>query len=171
MKLEDESVRKLLIIAFVANLILTAVSLAILPDQVAIHFGGGGLPDSWASKESNAAIFLVLEVPFFLLFYYASVMTLGVPRKFLNLPNKDYWLREENLVLFQRKFSYAMAEFGVAIFIFFFCINGLSLLANLSDPVQLNHAAVLAALVIYLSYVMWWLVKLVRSLQVPKGGV
>ena len=44
-----------LIVVFVANLILMAVSLAVQPDQVAIHFGGGGQPDSWASKEFNAA--------------------------------------------------------------------------------------------------------------------
>jgi len=37
--------RKALIAAFAANLILMVISLALLPDQVAIHFGGGGLPD------------------------------------------------------------------------------------------------------------------------------
>jgi uncharacterized membrane protein len=98
--------RKALLLVFAANLILTAVSLAVLPDQVAIHFGGGGRPDSWASKEFNATIFLVLEVPFFLLFYFAPVLTLGVSKKYLNLPNKDYWLQGENQPLFQRKFGF-----------------------------------------------------------------
>jgi uncharacterized membrane protein len=151
---------------FAANLILMAVSLAVLPDQVAIHFGGGGRPDSWASKEFNAAVFLVLEVPFFLLFYFASRLSLGLPRQFLNVPNKDYWLREENQALFQKKFGGYMAEFGVAIFIFFFCISLLALQANLSDPVKLNERLFLLVFVIYMLYTLLWLVRLVRGLRI-----
>jgi len=162
--------RKALIAAFAANLILMVISLALLPDQVAIHFGGGGLPDSWASKEFNAAIFLVLEVPFFLMFYFAPVLTLGASKNFLNIPNKDYWLKEENLPGFQRKFGYYMAEFGVAIFIFFFCISLLALQANLRDPVQLDNMLFLVVFIAYMSYTIWWLVKLVRGLRVPDSG-
>lgn len=162
--------RKVLIAVFAANLILMAVSLTLLPDQVAIHFGGGGRPDSWASKEFNAAIFLVLEVPFFLLFYFSSVLPLGVSKKFLNIPNKDYWLQEENLARFQRKFGFYMAEFGVAIFIFFFCISLLALLANLRDPVLLDSGLFIIVFVAYMSYTIWWLVKLVRGLRVPDSG-
>jgi uncharacterized membrane protein len=161
--------RKILIVVFLANLILTAVSLAVSPDQVAIHFGAGGRPDSWASKEFNAAIFLVLEVPFFLMFYYASVLPLGVSRKFLNLPNKDYWLREENLALLQRKFGYSMAEFGVAIFVFFLGINLLALQANLSNPVVLNHVWFVAVFMGFMIYTLWWVVRLIQGFQVPKA--
>ena len=162
--------RKVLIAVFAANLILMAVSLTLLPDQVAIHFGGGGYPDSWASKEFNAAIFLVLEVPFFLLFYFSSVLPLGVSKKFLNIPNKDYWLQEENLARFQRKFGFYMTEFGVAIFIFFFCISLLALLANLRDPVMLDSGLFIIVFIAYMSYTIWWLVKLVRGLRVPDSG-
>ena len=158
---------KVLLVVFVANLILMAVSLTILPDQVAIHFGGGGLPDSWASKEFNAAIFLVLEVPFFLLFYFSSSMTLGVSKKFLNVPNKDYWLLEENKALFQKKFGRFMAEFGVAIFLFFLCINLLALQANLADPVRLDEKIFLIVFVAYMLYTLVWLVRLVQGLRVP----
>jgi uncharacterized membrane protein len=158
-----------LIVVFVANLLLMAVSLAIMPDQVAIHFGGGGRPDSWASKEFNAAIFLVLEVPFFLLFYFAASMTLGVSKKFLNVPNKDYWLQKENLPLFQQKFGRFMAEFGVAIFLFFFCISLLALLANLADPVQLDLRIFLIVFVAYMTYTIVWLVRLVQGLRIPSS--
>jgi uncharacterized membrane protein len=158
---------KVLIVVFVANLILMAVSLTVLPDQVAIHFGGGGLPDSWASKEFNAAIFLVLEVPFFLLFYFASSMTLGVSKKFLNVPNKDYWLLKENKALFQKKFARFMAEFGVAIFLFFFCINLLALQANLADPVKLDEKIFLIVFAAYMLYTLVWLVRLIQGLRVP----
>ena len=163
--------RQILIVAFVANLILMAVSLAVLPDQVAIHFGGGGLPDSWASKEFNAAIFLVLEVPFFLMFYFASVMNLGISKKYLSIPNKDYWLQEGNLALFQKKFGHYMAEFGVAIFTFFFCINLLAMQANLGKPVKLDETLFMIVFFAYILYTLWWLVRLVRGLRVPDQQV
>ena len=163
--------RKILIAIFMANLILTAVSLALLPDQVAIHFGGGGRPDSWASKEFNATIFLVLEVPFFLMFYLAPVLPLGVSKKFLNLPNKDYWLQDENRPLFHRKFGSYMAEFGVAIFIFFFCINLLALQANLREPVLLDYKIFMIVFIVFMSYTLWWLVRIVRGFRLPAPGV
>ena len=161
--------RKVLIAVFVANLILTAVALAILPEQVAIHFGGGGKPDSWASREFNAAIFLVLEVPFFLMFYFAHLLTRGSTSRFINIPNKNYWLQKENLPLFNEKFGFYMAEFGVALFVFFFCITGLTIQANLSEPVRLNEALFLMIFVAYMVYVVWWLVRLVRGLRVPEA--
>ena len=160
--------RKALIFVFAANLILIAVTFAVLPDQVAIHFGGGGRPDSWASKEFDAAVFLVLEATFFALFYYSGVLPMGVSRKFLNLPNKDYWLQEENLALLQRKFGGFMAEFGVAIFVFFFGIKLLALQANLSDPVVLNHVWFMAVFLAFMIYTLWWLVRLIQAFQVPK---
>jgi uncharacterized membrane protein len=162
--------RKVLILVFVANLVLTAVSLAILPERVAIHFGGGGIPDSWASREFNAAIFLVLEVPFFLMFYFAHLLTRGSASRFINIPNRNYWLQKENLPLFNRKFGSYMAEFGVALFVFFFCITGLTIQANLSDPVRLDEALFLVVFVVYMVYVVWWLVRLVRGLRVPEAA-
>lgn len=158
---------RVLIAVFVANLLLSAVSLAILPDQVAIHFAGGGKPDSWASKEFNAAIFLVLEVPFFLMFYFAHMLTQGVSSRFLNIPNKGYWLQKENISVFQKKFGFYMAEFGVAIFVFFFCLTGLTIQANLSEPVRLNETWFMVVFVGYMLYTVSWLVRLVRGLRIP----
>lgn len=159
--------RKVLIFVFAANLILIAVVFAISPDQVAIHFGGGGRPDSWASREFDAVIFLIMEATLFSLFYYAGILPLGVSRKFLNLPNKDYWLREENLGHLHRKFGYFMAEFGVAIFVFFFGIKLLAMQANLSDPVVLNYVWFMVVTLVFMIYTLWWLVRLVMGFQVP----
>ena len=61
------SMRRLMIMAFVANLALMLVSLFALPDEVAIHFRGGGIPDAWASKWVNATVFTVMQIPLFVL--------------------------------------------------------------------------------------------------------
>ena len=50
-----------LIVVFVANLILMAVSLAIQPDQVAIHFGGGGgLVMDWSAGYLAPMLYLTV---------------------------------------------------------------------------------------------------------------
>ncbi len=161
--------RTLLLLAFAANVLLMVVSLAILPDQVAVHFGRGGVPDSWASKEWNAFLFVLLETPLFLLFWFAPSLPLTVPPRFVSVPNKDYWLREENRSAFKRRFQRHMDRFGTAFFLFFLCIGVLTLQANLSEPVRLNEPIFLVALVLFLAYTVFWTVGLFRSFRIPEN--
>jgi uncharacterized membrane protein len=160
--------RKLLISVFVTNLALMLVSLLMLPDQVAIHFGSGGVPNGWASKCTHALILLLIEVPVFALFMSAGRLVLRFPQKWISLPNKDYWLRQENRAELEARFTALMHEFGVVLFVFLFAVGLLTLDANLSDPVRLNEALFLALFVAYMLYVVSWLVKLVRRLK-PAG--
>ena len=124
-------IRQLLISVFVANLALTLVSLLMLPDHVAIHFGAGGLPDGWASKWMHALIFMVIQVPLFVLFMSAGRLVLGFPEKWISLPNKAYWLKPENRRELETRFSALMREFGVVLFVFLFGVGLLTLDANL----------------------------------------
>jgi uncharacterized membrane protein len=160
--------RTLLCLVFAANVLLWLLSLVVLPDQVAVHFGRGGAPDSWASKEWNALLFVLLETPLFLLFWYAPLLPLGLPPRFVSVPNKDYWLREENRPAFKRRFQERMDRFGTAFFLFFFCIGLLTLQANLSQPVRLNERLFLLFLVLFLIYTVVWTVGLFRAFRVPR---
>ena len=159
--------RNLLISVFVTNLALTLVALLMLPDQVAIHFGAGGVPDGWASKWTHALIFVVIEVPLFALFMSAGRLTLRLPARWVSLPHKNYWLREENRAELETRFTALMQEFGVVLFGFLFVVGLLTLDANLSAPIRLNESVFLAAFTAYMLYVAYWLVKLVRRLKVP----
>lgn len=160
--------RTIFCLVFAANVLLMVVSLAILPDQVAIHFGSGGAPDSWASKEWNALLFVLLETPLFLLFWFAPSLPLRVSPRFVNIPNKEYWLQEENRPAFKQKFQHLMDRFGTAFFVFFFCIGILTVQANLSHPVRLNESVFLLVLVFFLAYTVVWTIGLFRSFRVPQ---
>ena len=159
--------RTLFCIAFAANVLLMLVSLVILPDQVAVHFGRGGVPDSWGSKETNALLFIVLEIPLFLLFWFGPSLPLGLPPRFVSLPNKAYWLREENRPALKQKMERFMARFGTALFLFFFCIELLTIDANLSSPVRLKEEVFLPVLILFLGYTIVWSIGLVKSFRVP----
>ena len=160
--------RRLMISAFVANLVLTLVSLLILPDQVAIHFRGGGVPDAWASKWANALIFTVIQIPLFALCMSVGRLTLNIPARWLSLPNKDYWLKPENRVELEARFGALMEEFGFALFLFLFIVGLLTLDANLSDPLRLNEQLFMVFFAGFMLYVPYWLVKVFRHLKVPQ---
>ena len=57
--------RAAFILTFLANVALTLGSLVILPSRVAIHFGSGGVPDSWAPSVWNALAFVGIEAVLF----------------------------------------------------------------------------------------------------------
>ena len=157
--------RRLMILALVANLLLMLVSLIMLPDQVAIHFRGGGIPDAWASKWVNATIFTLMQIPFFVLCLWIGRLTVSMPAEWVSLPNKAHWLKPQNRVELQTRISLLMEEFGFVLFAFMFIVGLLTLDANLSEPVQLNERLFLIFFAIYMMYVPYWLVKLFRRLK------
>ena len=85
------------LVTFVANIVLTLVSWVILPDTVAIHFRHDGMPDGWSPVWFHVLIFLGMQLVLFVTIYFGSRLSLGLHSRWANLPNKNYWLREENL--------------------------------------------------------------------------
>lgn len=88
--------RAIFTVVFVASVIVIQLSMAILLDRVAIHLGAGGYLDSWASKETHAAIFLAIEVTLFLMMWFTVAWVAQISPSRVNLPNKEYWLRSEH---------------------------------------------------------------------------
>jgi len=161
--------RKLLICVFLANVILTLISLLILPPEVAIHFGRNGIPDSWAPKETNVIMFLVIQLPLFILFFSASLLPLKIPPKLLSLPHKNYWLKEENISRIKPKLGSLMLEFGCALFTFLLGTGLLTLEANLADPVRLNETLFFPLFLAFMVYTGYWCVKFTRAFRIPKN--
>jgi uncharacterized membrane protein len=162
--------RNAFIASFLANLILALVSLVILPDQVAIHFGPGGTPDGWATNLASTLIMLGIHILVFCSLYFSPRLFTAVPSKWISLPNRDYWLRPEHRSEATARFSHHIWQFGSALFLFMFFAGLLTLKANLSDPVRLNERLFLIALVIFLAYTVYWTVALLRAFRVPEDS-
>jgi hypothetical protein len=156
------------IAAFALNLLLLLVGYFALPDTVAMRFSLDGTPDSWASKEVNMLLMLAFEVPLFFLLLYAPTLVFRVPRWLVNLPHKDYWLSEERKAVTQAKMTTHIYEFGIALYFFLACAGGLTLQANLSEPVQLDEKTLLLALGVFLVFTVYWIVKFYRVFRPPR---
>lgn len=159
--------RTAFIAAFLANVTLSLVSLAILPDPVAIHFGSGGAPDGWASTLTHTLLMLGVNTLVFGALYFAPRLISTVPSKWVNLPNRDFWLNPQRRPLAAEKLRHHLWQFGTAVFLFMFFAGLLTIRANRSDPVRLEEGLFLVGLGIFLAYTLYWIVGLMRAFRVP----
>lgn len=160
--------RILFLATFAANIVLTLVSLVILPDNVAIHFGSDGEPDGWAPVWFHVLIFLGIQVVLFVTIYFGSRMSLGLHGRWVNLPNKSYWLREENLPRAQERVASTMMEFGTALMLLLFVVGILTIKANLSDPVRLDNELFWPGFILLMAFVLYWCIKFLILFRIPK---
>ena len=156
------------ILVFIVNVVLSLVSLILLPSHVAIHFGVGGMANGWASSYVNALFFIGTNVFLFLLIYFSPQLVFMFPPKWINLPNKNYWLRVENKARTVAIFSVLMWKFGIALFLFLFVVELLAIEANLSHPVRLDEKLFISALILFLLYTIYWCIKLFRAFRLPR---
>jgi len=159
--------RKLFILAFLANVVVTLISLAVLPSRVAIHYGANGMANGWAPNYVNALLMTGTHVLLFCSLYFGHRLALWFPLKWINLPNKEYWLSPANKARTMEKIQGFMWRFGVAVFLLLFIMSLLSLQANMAKPVRLNDRVFLPALVAFFGYVIWWTIIYFRTFRIP----
>jgi len=161
--------RRLLIAVFVASVLLTWVSFFYLPPEVAIHFGKNGIPDSYATRQFQVLFFLAMDLVMFLMSLLLPSLIPRLPQKLISLPNREYWLAEENLSKFKSVFEELWWEYGVALLLFLMLTEALTIDANMSSPVQLNSEIFWVLFVAFMAYTIYWIVKICRALRVPAG--
>ncbi len=160
--------RTLFVVIFIANVALSLLSLSLLPPRVAIHFGWGGTADNWASNYFNTLFFIGVNVFIFITLYFTPRLVFRFPARWINLPNKEYWLQPENKARTVEMFSSLMWEFGAAFFLFFLVVQLLTIRANLSQPVRLDERLLLFALALFLLYTVYWCMKLFKAFRLPR---
>ena len=161
--------RTVLNTVFLLVVLLNLFSYFILPDNVAIHFGGSGTPDSWMSKGAHILLFMILMVVLYGSFALAPRLLDGVQDKYISLPNKEYWLLEQNRPEAIRRVENIMYTFGIATGLLMLGVLILIITANLSDPVTLHGGIFWSMLISYFAYTAWWLVRVFAVFRIPKA--
>ena len=159
--------KRLFILMFLANVVLTLISLAVLPERIAIHFGADGMADGWGSKFGNTAFMTFVQVLLFCTLLFSAGLMRALPVRWVNLPNKNYWLNPENRGRSLDTIQNFMWRFGVSIFLFLFVVNFLAFQANLAEPVRLNLKEFLPALAFLFAYTIWWTIMFFRAFRLP----
>ncbi|MBN2102675.1 DUF1648 domain-containing protein [bacterium] len=157
------------ILIFLIVTLMNVFAWQLLPEKIATHFGKGGRPNGWMSKDANFVVMQGLYLFLFLMFYYSSVLIFKTPQKWISLPNREYWLREENRDITRQKISNGMYEYGIYLFLFFGFIGHLTMHANLNPPVRLDESRFLIALFLFLGLTVYWTVKFILMFRLPKS--
>ena len=156
------------ILSFAANIVLAVVSLVLSPSQVAIHFGPGGEPDSWAPSYVNALIMTGIHSMVFACLFFSPRLMRKLPRSMINLPNKDYWLSEKRREQAEARMADALYLIGTATHGFLLIIGLLALHANLSTPVRFREDLFWMPFWTFIAFTGIWTILFLRKFRLPK---
>lgn len=159
--------RAAFILSFVANLVLTVISLFLMPATAAVHFGSGGKPNGWAPSYVHALIMTGLDAFLFVTLFFSPIFLRRTPARWINLPNKDYWLKDENRSRAEALLAGQLWLFGAVLFAFLFLAGVLALDANLSTPVRFREELFWWPFGLFMAYTAYWTFTLSRIFRIP----
>ena len=160
--------RTVFVLCYVANLFLALVSLLLCPSTVAIHFGSGGEPNGWAPAHIHALATAGVNTLLFLSLAFAPRLIRKTPAQWINLPNKNYWLKAENRSAAESLLSGQLDLFGSATFALLFATGLLALHANLSAPIRFREDLFWWPFSLFMAFMACWTIRLFATFRVPK---
>ena len=136
-----------------------------LPDTVASHFDGRGIPNGWMSKQMFIAIYLGIMVFMVAVFHLIPKF----PNQLRNIPNRDYWMAPERKEETMKYIEDVTPRLGIATMLLFLYVFQFAMQANLSpEPVLSGYVG--WALILYFIFLAIWLLKFLRRFRRTSPG-
>lgn len=128
-----------------------------LPDTVASHFDGRGIPNGWMSKQMFVAVYLGMMLLMVAIFHIIP----RFPNQLRNIPNRDYWMAPERKEGTLNYIDNVSPRLGIATMLLFLYVFQLVMEANLF-PKPVLSGNVGWALILYFIFFAIWLFKFLR---------
>ena len=146
---------------------ITGIALTVdrLPERVASHFAADGMATSYMTRQAYLLFTIGLVV---LLPAFVGIVIVVAARhfpRFVNLPNRDYWLapeRREATISFLTAHSAWLAALFAT---FAFAIHLLLIRANRAVPPRLESGPFLALMLVFSIVVVIWISALARRFR------
>ena len=148
------------------RLLLATLALAIafvfvtgssLPPVVASHFIAGGTANGFMPRGIYLRFTIALLVGLPLLIAFLASFTSFLPTRFVNLPNREYWLateRQADTLVYLRKHG---THFGVLLAVFFCFVHWLVVRANAHSPPLFPESLFFMGMAAFLVGLVTWL--------------
>jgi uncharacterized membrane protein len=131
-----------------------------MPEVVASHFNGRGMPNGWQTKSAFFGLFVAVSV-------LAAVVGFGIPRiiaslppQLINLPNKRYWLAPEHLAETQEFLCAYFAWFGCAVFLVMILTFDYAIQSNLHPENPPDVSRMWYILAGFLGFIIVWMIRI-----------
>ena len=141
-----------------------------LPDKIATHFGPSGAADGWGTRAGYVAFDVILSAALILGLPMLVTLILAGSGVGLNIPHKEFWLREENRPLLRRRLTGDMLFIGGATGLLLSWIDIEVVRANtLATPAMgaSSWIAILLFVVVVVGYTVWMATK---RYAIPAGA-
>jgi hypothetical protein len=159
----------LLLAVLVAAAAFIWLSSGSLPPVVASHFVAGGAANGFMPRSAYLGLTLAVTVglPLILALVMGSVTRL-VPDRFINLPNRDYWLAPERRQETLDYLSNQGNRFAMLLCAFLCFVHWLVVRANAMQPPHFPESTLVTALPLFgVALLVWIGAFLVRFLRRP----
>jgi uncharacterized membrane protein len=141
-----------------------------LPAVVASHFDVHGAANGWQTKEAFFVVFAGVTILAAILVFVLPALIAIVPRQFVNLPNKDYWLSPERVATSHQFLSTWFAWYGCAVYGVIFVAFDYAVKSNLGLEARPDPALLWYGLGAFGAFTLGWIVRLgLRFARVPAG--
>lgn len=139
----------------------------LMPDRMASHFGAGGVPDGWSSKDHFFLLFGVMLTVMTAMFGGLAFLIPALPASTINIPNREYYLSPEN-----RERTYGilvsyMLWFGAATTAFMILVAEETFRANLEPSPRLGDGFLIGLVAYLLLAVLGTIVLIMRFRKPP----
>ena len=152
---------RLLLATLILGVIFVLVTGNSLPPVVASHFAVGGAANGFMPQATYLRFMVVLLIVLPLLIAFLASITSLLPVRFINLPNREYWLAPERQADSLAYLRHHSSRFGVLLVVFLCFVHWLVVLANSHDPALFPESMFFPGMAVFLVGLVFWLGALV----------
>lgn len=136
---------------------------------IASQFGGGGRPVRMMEPGVYLAVMLGITLLVPLLMRWLVIAAAVRGSRWLNIPNRDYWLAPERIEQGVAKLRFWFALLAILAVAFGLAIHHAVMIANRSDPPRLPETFFWSFFVGFLVLCAIWGVGLYRAMRLPRN--
>jgi uncharacterized membrane protein len=142
----------------------------IAPSQMAAHFDIQGNPDRFVPKAQFFWFQIQTVGIIILVSFLPQVLFLAVPVRFINMPNREYWLSPERSdETLDRLSSFGAILFGIILIVIQVGFE-LAVYANLQMPIVFNAHVMIPVMIASFTLIGLILIRLLASFRIPSSN-